>query len=618
MSQPLTAEPSVLSGPAPAVMIDRPGSVDRDDAIGVERVGDGWRLTVYVADVASGVAPGSAVDREAFARRESAYGGWRGTQKMLPRPVEARLTLAEGRPCAAIAIRLHVLPDGQVGQVDVERATVSGLVALSHSQAAEAVRDRAHPLHEVLREAAALSEVLLARRRRQGALALYDLLSGWATSEDGVVVRLASYERTVGYKIVQECMIATNTALASWAAGHDLPLLFRNHAAGRVAAPRQTLLDDLDVAFTDGSAARLEALRERTLMTLKAAEYAPFMGGHWGLNLPGYLHATSPLRRYADLVVQRVISSYLDGADSPYGQDALAAIGKALNTGARQDREAEHDSRKSAAHSAARRGAAAAEADYTGLDAPAFHTLLKRGCKEGIAGAPLVAETSRRAAAGQLTLLELQMVLLVAGGPGWESGRSACLNAIAAAPETAVSILSVHAQVNALPPVEFTDKTVGQSPNTVFYAQASWSAAESPVEGARRSASTKKGARHQAALSLLAALTELPDPSLDLAQPVPEAAQPPAAEPAAETAEGRSPISVLNEYQQIKVISGLSYTMTSKGPSHLPTFTCTAQATHDGTTVVGSASAPTKAAAKTAAAAGLVDRVDAARAAHVG
>ncbi|MFI6112786.1 putative dsRNA-binding protein [Kitasatospora sp. NPDC051164] len=86
----------------------------------------------------------------------------------------------------------------------------------------------------------------------------------------------------------------------------------------------------------------------------------------------------------------------------------------------------------------------------------------------------------------------------------------------------------------------------------------------------------------------------------------------------AEPVEGRSPISVLNEYQQVKVISGLKFTMSADGPSHLPTFTCTAQATHDGGAVLASASASTKAAAKTAAAAGLLERVDAARAEHAG
>ncbi|MCX4681420.1 RNB domain-containing ribonuclease [Streptomyces sp. NBC_01433] len=599
-------------------MIDRPGSLDRDDAIEVERVGDGWRLTVYVADVAACVTPGSTADREALERRRTEYrGGW-ALHTMLPRPMEAQLTLAEGRPCAAIAIRMQVRPDGTVGRVDVERATVRGLVALGHSQAADAVGDRSHLLHEVVREAAAVSEVLLARRRQQGALALYDLLSGWATSEDGVVVRLASFERTIGYKIVQECMIAANTALASWAAERDLPLLFRNHSAARVAAPRQIMLDDLDLAFTDGSAARLEALRERTLMTLKAAEYAPFMGGHWGLNLPGYVHATSPLRRYPDLVVQQVISSHLDGVDSPYEDDALRAIAEALNTGARQDRDAERESRKSSAHSSARRGAAAASADYTGLDAQAFHALLKRGCKEDIAGAALVAETARRAADGQLTSLDLQLVLLVAGGSGWEPGRSACLDVIAVAPERAVSILSGHAQVNALPPVEFTVQTFGQPPNAVFFAQASWPAGESAVQGARRSAPTKKAARHQAALSLLARLADLPDPSRDLAQPVPEATLLPAAMDGAGSGESPSPISVLNEYQQTWIITGLSYSTGAEGPDHLPTFTCTAQATHDGQAVCVSATASTKAVAKTAAAASLLERVDTARAGRAG
>lgn len=621
-TEPLTravpAEPPTLSTLNPAVMIDRPGSLDRDDAIGIERVEDGWLLTVYVADVAAGVTPGSTVDREAFGRRRTEYrGGW-ALHTMLPQQVEARLTLAEERPCPTIAIRMHVRPDGAVGRVDVERATVRGLVALGHAEAADAAGDRDHPLHEVVREAAAVSEVLLARRRQQGALALYDLLSGWATSEDGVVVRLATFERTVAYKIVQECMIAANTALASWAAERDLPLLFRNHSAARVAAPRQTMLDDLDLAFTDGSAAQLEALRERTLMTLKAAEYAPYMGGHWGLNLPGYVHATSPLRRYPDLVVQQVISSHLDGDDSPYDADRLLAIAEALNIGARQDRDSERESRKSSAHSAARRGAAATSADYTGLDPQAFHALLKRGCKEDIAGGALVTETARRAAGGQLTSLELQLVLLVAGGPGWEPGRSACLDVVVAAPETAVSILSAHAQVNALPPVEFTVQTIGQTPNTVFYAQASWPAGDRPVLGARRAAPTKKAARHQAALSLLAGLAELPDPSYDLAEPVPGATQLPTTTGGAAAQDGRSPISVLNEYQQTRIVTGLTFSTDGEGPSHLPTFTCTAEAAHDGQAVRASATASTKAAAKAGAAAGLLERVDTARAGRAG
>ncbi|MCX4682076.1 RNB domain-containing ribonuclease [Streptomyces sp. NBC_01433] len=596
-------------------MIDSQGTVDRDDAISVQPSSDGWQLTVYVADVASGVAPGGNVDREAFRRRESAYGGWRGTAKMLPRPVEERRTLAEGRACAAMAVRMKVGPDGSLGDVEVERATVHGAVAMDHSQVESAVHDADHPLHQELREAAAVSEVLLACRRAHGALALYDLLSGWATDEDGTVVRLASFERNVAYKIVQECMIAANTALAGWAAERDLPVLFRNHSAARVTPPRETFLEDLDLAFSAGTETRLQALQQRTLMTLRAAEYAPFMGGHWGLNLPGYLHGTSPLRRYADLVVQRIIFSHLDGTDTPYTQDELQGVAQALTEGARRDRQTEHESRKSSAHSRARSAAASSSADYSALDSSAFHAVLKRGCKEQVAGASLVEETARRAVGHQLTSLEQQLVLVVAGGPAWEPARTACMSAITAAPEAAVSVLSVHAQVNGLPLPEFTLDAGGQSHCPVFTSRASWASAEGRITGAERSAATKKAARHQAALSLLAVLAGLPDPSQNSATPAPVRAAPTAKAPA--PAEGRSPVSALNELEQTRVISGLTYTYSSQGPGHQMVFACTAHATCDGHELSAGASASTKAAAKGEAAAALLTEISGARAKSV-
>ncbi|MDO0930021.1 RNB domain-containing ribonuclease [Streptomyces sp. TG1A-8] len=123
-------------------MIDRKGSLDRDDAITVRRLPDGWELAVYVADVASGVGPGSTADREAFARRESAYGGFRGTAKMLPRAVEARLTLAEGRTCAALRVRITCDDGGTLLGVDVGRAQMRGALALDHRSVAGAATVR--------------------------------------------------------------------------------------------------------------------------------------------------------------------------------------------------------------------------------------------------------------------------------------------------------------------------------------------------------------------------------------------------------------------------------------------------------------------------------------------
>ncbi|MEO3976930.1 RNB domain-containing ribonuclease [Streptomyces sp. CAU 1734] len=589
-------------------MIDHVGTRDRDDAITVRGLGSGWELIVDIADVAAGVAPGSDADREALRRRESAYGGIRGRAKMLPHPVEERLTLAEDRPCPVLRVRLTIDRAGDVVGVDIARAEVSGAVALDHSEVATAVADPGHRQHHQLREAAELSEALLLRRRSRGALALYDILKGWATDEDGRLVRLAAGERTVGYKIVQECMIAANTAVAGWAAERDLPVLFRNHSAARVAPPREVLLDDLGLALSEGSDAHLEALRERTLLVLRAAEYAPHMRGHWGLNLPGYVHATSPLRRYADLVVQRVIFSHLDGVPGPYADAGLRAVAESLNEGARADREAEQTSRKAWAHSRAR-AAASAEADHSHLSARDFHAILKRGCKEGIGSASLAGETVRRAELRQLTSLELQMVLLVASGDIWEPARLGCLRTVAEAPETAVSVLSVHAQVNGLPLPVFTDRSSGQSHNSVFRSRAELAFGEEPVIGEERSAPAKKAARHQAALSLLARLAGLPDPSQEQVRTgagsvtsVKKAVQPAAAE-------GRQPVAVLNEYTQGLVISDLRFGFQNSGPSHQPTFSCTASAVHEGDALAGTGTASGKTAAKAAAAGDLLRQI---------
>ncbi|GAA3712130.1 RNB domain-containing ribonuclease [Streptomyces tremellae] len=604
------AQPPSADSPGVPLMIDRKGSLDRDDAITVRRLPDGWELTVYVADVACGVAPGSTADQEAFARRESAYGGFRGTAKMLPRAVEARLTLAEGRACAALRVRVTFDDDGTALGVDVDRAQMRGALALDHHAVATTVGDPSHPLHRQLRDAAELSEVLLARRRSQGALALYDLLQGWATDEDGRLVRVAVAERNIAYKIVQECMIAANTALAGWAAERDLLLLFRNHSAAKVAPPREALLDDLDLALSEGSAARLQALQERTLLVLRAAEYAPFVRGHWGLNLPGYVHSTSPLRRYADLVVQRVVFSHIDGAPSPYTDEELQSIAESLNEGARADREAQQASLKSSAHARARK-AASAGGDYSHLDSRDFQALLKRGCKENIGSASLAQEAVRRARQQQLTSLDLQMILLVASSDTWAPARAECLKAVAASPETAVSVLATHAQVNGVANPSFTDHSAGQIHNAVFRSRAELALGGTPVCGEERTASVKKSARHQAALSLLARLACLPDPSQDQVRggDSTTAKAKKAIEPAA--AEGRQPVMVLNEYTQLLIISDLRFDFTMDGPSHEPTFKCTARAVHEGDVLVGTGTTSTKSSAKATAAADLLDQIHA-------
>ena len=596
--------PPYQAAPVTPVMIDRAGSLDRDDALAVRRLDhdNSWELTVHIADVAVGVPPGGTADQEAARRRESAYGGWRGRAKMLPRYLERRLTLAEDRPCPTMRVRIKFAADGTRLDIQIDRAMMRGAVALEHQAVAAAIANPGHALHGPLCDAAELSEVLLARRRSRGALAWYDLLRGWAINEDGRLVSLRPAESNIAYKIVQECMIAANGSIASWAAEQDLPVLFRNHSAAKVAPPRETLLEDLDLVLTEGSTERIEALRERVFTVMRPAEYAPHMRGHWGLNLPGYVHGTSPLRRYADLVVQRMIFHRLAGLSSPYSHDELALIAESLNDGARADRVAQRAWNEKTAYTRAQR-AANTEAGYSGLDDESFHNILKRECKESTTNASLVEETVRRAP--RLTALGLQTVLLVSDSEIWEPARTACFQAIVSAPEEAMSVLSVHAQVNGLALPRFAESSLGESPHTVFTSRAEQHFDGHQVLGERCSARTKKAARHLAAVNLLGRLANLTLPPQNQPQSETQSEKSPEAIPY----KGRQPVMVLNECAQSRVVENLQFTFAVKGPSHHPVFTCTAHALHRGELLTGQGSASLKATAKTAAAASLMEKI---------
>ena len=231
--------------PPAAVMIDRPDSTDRDDAIWVAPDGRGWHARVHVADVARVVPWGGAVDMAACRRGRTLYLPDR-TVTMLPPAEQAAAALTPGRPVSTCAITLSVDRAGALVDVDVAAAELTAPVAISYAQAAQALWDPEDPLHGMLRAAYGLAQALLSGRRAAGALAAYDLRRGWATDEDGRIVALVGPERNPGYLIVQELMIAANRAAAQWALDRDLPLLFRNHCAGN--ASRQELTGQLAVA----------------------------------------------------------------------------------------------------------------------------------------------------------------------------------------------------------------------------------------------------------------------------------------------------------------------------------------------------------------------------------
>ncbi|GLZ75759.1 hypothetical protein Afil01_05660 [Actinorhabdospora filicis] len=592
------------------VMIDGPETADRDDAVWVARHGAGWSLTAHIADVAAIVPPGGDADAEARRMITTRYLP-EGRHIPMIGAGEAHATLREGvaQPTLRVSVRFDA--DGEAIASEVGRGVLAEGFARTYPQAAAALRDPNDPLHAMLADAHELSRVLLSRRRAAGALAFYDLLQGFATTEEGNLVRLGGALRNAGYMIVQELMIAANEAVALWAAENDVPILFRNHRASAVAPSRDELLEDLSsFAAQIGNRVLVE---KRLAMLMRPATYAPTVTGHYALNLPAYTHATSPLRRYPDLVTQRMLFAAADGAPPPYTFEELVALGEEVNAAIRERRLRTAERYRTEARKETRR--ALDDSSFERMDAETFRRVLKLGVTESEPRSDLSAEILRRLDEGALPLRDVCHVLFDAEGPSWLAVKDRLGDWLAEEPSRAVTGLSVYAQDVVGGPISeehvvWAVEATGTAQLPRFTARVALRLGSVAHESPGRTAASKKDARSHAALALVCALAGIADRSHDARDDVPEPPSP--AERARQVPADRHPVMAVNEYAQLGVISGLAFDYERDGTPHEPVFTCTASAVlaASGLPMSGTGTAGAKQAAKTAAAADLREKID--------
>jgi ribonuclease R len=353
----------------PFVTIDPPDARDRDDAVYAEPDGEGWAVWVAIADVAAQVRPGSALDREARARGNSTYFPDR-VVPMLPDRLSGDLcSLHAGADRAVLAVRLTFDAQGQKVAHRFCRGVIRSVAALHYAQVQAAVDgeadDRCAPLLErVLRPLyAAYAAAARARDLRQP-LDL-DLPERRIEIDDaGKVVSVAFRERLEAHRLIEEFMVAANVAAAEELVARKSPLLFRVHeepspekldalrevaeASGFVLARGQGLrtahLNRLlaQAAGTDHA----ELMNITTLRSMQQAFYHPQNLGHFGLALRAYAHFTSPIRRYADLIVHRaLIAAHGWGSDglTPADIARLEDTAKLISEAERRSMAAERD-----------------------------------------------------------------------------------------------------------------------------------------------------------------------------------------------------------------------------------------------------------------------------------
>ncbi|MEN6561732.1 MAG: ribonuclease R [Acidobacteriota bacterium] len=317
------------------VTIDGETAQDFDDAVSIRRLGDGgWLLGVHIADVSHYVRPGSALDREAFERGTSVY--FPGlTLPMLPerlsnglcslRPHENRLT---------VSAVLDIDRDGLVRKAEfapsiirtAHRMTYTSVFAVFEGDAAE--RARYADVVPDLLEMRELAAVLRARRLGEGSLD-FDLAEPELISEGGRLLAVAAAERNEAHRLIEEFMVAANVAVASAFTARNMPAIYRVHPApdvGDLEKLRDILLR-FGLALPDPARVRSRDLQRvldkarglpgekfigrQVLRAMKMAVYSPKNVGHYGLAKSDYTHFTSPIRRYPDLVVHRLLKTLL-------------------------------------------------------------------------------------------------------------------------------------------------------------------------------------------------------------------------------------------------------------------------------------------------------------------
>ncbi|MFL6745987.1 MAG: ribonuclease R [Sphingomicrobium sp.] len=371
----------------PIVAIDPEDARDHDDAIWAEPDGaGGWNAIVAIADVSFYVRPGSELDREARARGNSVYFPDR-VVPMLPEELSADIcSLKEGADRAALACHLKIGKDGALQEWRFSRAKVRIAANIAYEDAQAAMDAAGEERIEVSSPTCAMPPVegrvphelvdkalkplwacwraLFAARQKRDPLELDLPERRVILDEKGRIMSIAPRDRLDAHRLVEDYMIAANVAAARALEAKKAPVMYRVHEAPsrEKLVALKDYLKTFGVEFALGQVIKpgtfnriiervgdgdgREEVMEQLLRTQMQARYGPERLGHFGLALATYAHFTSPIRRYADLLVHRsLVDAYkLGDGGLPRGEEErFEQIGEQISMLERRAMEAERD-----------------------------------------------------------------------------------------------------------------------------------------------------------------------------------------------------------------------------------------------------------------------------------
>ncbi|MET0271949.1 MAG: ribonuclease R [Phenylobacterium sp.] len=334
------AQPPTLSGredlrQVPFITIDPADARDHDDAVYAEPDTEannpgGWVVWVAIADVAAYVRPGSALDNEARDKGNSVYFPDR-VEPMLPERLSNGLcSLREGENRACLAVRMVFGADGRKRSHRFVRGLMRSAAKLSYEQAQAGADgnpdDKTQPIVEsIIKPLWAAYATMKRGRDIRSPLAIESMERRIVINADGEVTSIQPRASLEAHKLIEEMMVQANVCAAETLEAKRTPLIYRIHDTPSQEKVQSLIdfLQTLDIPWSKGEAPRTdrfnklladtrdtphaEIVNEVVLRSQMQAVYATDNIGHFGLNLARYAHFTSPIRRYADLIVHRAL-----------------------------------------------------------------------------------------------------------------------------------------------------------------------------------------------------------------------------------------------------------------------------------------------------------------------
>jgi ribonuclease R len=316
--------------PVEGITIDAEHSKDLDDAIQLKNDNEKYELHVSISDVAAIIKPKSYLFEEALKRVSTKYVKDYNFP-MLPRMLsEENLSLVENeiRPAITFSIGLDNLLE--VTGFRVKQTAFKSRKKFSYAEVDSIIdMQQEHNEYNHLKKCYDLAARLLHKRQQSGALAVYDMIRGVYTNEEGQIIPFDEEHRHKSNIIVQEFMILVNSAASEFFIKKNKTFLLRNHTLKRSAPERDEIIHQYISALSDNKF--LNTIQKRIDLWFNRADYSITVKGHFGLNLPAYTHITSPLRRMPDLINQLVLHSILNKNRTPFTKEKINSMAKSIN-----------------------------------------------------------------------------------------------------------------------------------------------------------------------------------------------------------------------------------------------------------------------------------------------